>query len=217
MDKLGFSEKLVLKSGFERPNLSYIVRRCEDKAGQVLDVCSGVQGSGVVYMRNRRKCEEVASFLKANGISAEYYHAGLGTETRSARQEAWKRGTTRVMVCTNAFGMGIDKPDVRFVVHMDLPDSVEAYFQEAGRAGRDGLRSYAVLLWNEKDLARLAQLAGTSFPPLEYIEDIYHKLHIFYQIPYEGGEGRQLKFDIAEFCSHFKLSRSSVHLRTTCP
>ena len=211
MEKLGFSEKLVLKSGFERPNLSYIVRRCEDKAGQVLDVCAGVKGSGVVYMRNRRKCEEVAAFLKANGISAEYYHAGLGTETRSSRQEAWKCGTTRVMVCTNAFGMGIDKPDVRFVVHMDLPDSVEAYFQEAGRAGRDGKRSYAVLLWNATDLRRLSQLEEVSFPSLEYIDDIYQKIHIHAGIQYEAGIGRTLKFDIDEFSRYYKLNRASVH------
>ena len=201
----------MLKAGFERPNLSYIVRECQDKTGQLLNICRSVSGSGIVYLRHRRKCEEVAALLRDGGVSASFYHAGLGSETRSERQEAWKKGEIRVMVCTNAFGMGIDKPDVRFVVHMEPADSPEAYFQEAGRAGRDGLRSYAVLLWNEKDLARLAQLAGTSFPPLEYIEDIYHKLHIFYQIPYEGGEGRQLKFDIAEFCSHFKLSRSSVH------
>ena len=139
------------------------------------------------------------------------YHAGLSTASRSSRQEAWRVGRTRVMVCTNAFGMGIDKPDVRFVVHCDLPDSPEAYFQEAGRAGRDGKRSYAVLLWNAKDVDRLHQLESVSFPSLEYIEDIYQKLHVFYGIPYEAGVGRELKFSEEEFCRRFSLSSSSVH------
>lgn len=211
MEKLLFREKLVLKSGFERPNLTYVVRKCEDKAGQLLDICNGVQGSGVVYLRNRRKCEEVAAALRAEGVSASYYHAGLGTQTRAERQEAWKRGEIRVMVCTNAFGMGIDKPDVRFVAHMDLPDSIEAYFQEAGRAGRDGRRSYAVLLWNASDLRRLTQLESVSFPSLDYIEDIYQKVHVHFGVQYEAGVGRTLKFDIEEFCRHYGLNRASVH------
>ena len=211
MDKLAFRERLLLKGSFERPNLSYIVRRCEDKTGQLLDICRGVEGSGIVYLRSRRRCEEVSAFLTANGVSASHYHAGLSTETRSARQESWKRGEIRVMVCTNAFGMGIDKPDVRFVVHTGLPESPESYFQEAGRAGRDGLRSYAVLLWNGTDVRRLRQLREVSFPSLEYIADIYQKLHIFFQIPYEHGMGRQLKFDLTAFSQHFKLNPASVH------
>ena len=201
----------VLRSGFERPNLSYIVRECEDKSGQILEICRGVPGSGIIYMRHRRKCEEVAAFLQANGISASFYHAGLGPETRSQRQADWKSGAIRVMVCTNAFGMGIDKPDVRFVAHMSLPDSPEAYFQEAGRAGRDGRRSYAVLLWNEADVRSIRQVLDCSFPSLEYIADIYQKLHIFYGIQYESGEGRTLKFDIDEFCGHYRLQRPLVH------
>ncbi len=211
MDKLGFRERLLLRSGFERPNLSYIVRRCEDKTGQLLDICRGVQGSGIVYMRHRRRCEEVAAFLRENGVSASSYHAGLGGEVRSERQEAWKRGSIRVMVCTNAFGMGIDKPDVRFVAHTGLPESPESYFQEAGRAGRDGERSWAVLLWNGTDVRRLKQLLDVSFPSLEYIADIYQKLHIFFEIPYEAGVGRQLKFDLDAFSKHFKLQPASVH------
>ena len=211
MDKLEFRERLLLRSGFERPNLSYIVRRCEDKSGQLLDICRGVEGSGIVYMRHRRRCEETAAFLAANGVSVSYYHAGLSGETRSARQEAWKRGEIRVMVCTNAFGMGIDKPDVRFVAHTGLPESPESYFQEAGRAGRDGKPSYAVLLWNATDVRRLQQLREVSFPSLEYIEDIYQKLHIFFEIPYEAGAGRQLKFDLEAFAKHFKLERAPVH------
>ena len=211
MDKLRFREPLLLRSGFERPNLSYIVRECEDKIGQIAGICSSVAGTGIIYRRSRRGCEELSSQLRTLGVDADYYHAGLSTASRSSRQEAWKAGRTRVMVCTNAFGMGIDKPDVRFVIHLDLPDSPEAYFQEAGRAGRDGKRSYAVLLWSAKDVDRLRQLERSSFPPLEYIEDIYQKLHVFYGIPYETGIGRELKFSMDEFCRHFGLSSTSVH------
>ena len=202
---------LLLKSGFERPNLSYIVRRSDDKLGQLLSVCRGVPGSGIVYMRNRRKCEEIASFLRSQGQSAEYYHAGLDSRTRTDRQTAWKKGDIRIMVCTNAFGMGIDKPDVRFVVHLGIPESPEAYFQEAGRAGRDGLRSFAVLIWNGADIRHLHQLETVSFPSLEYIEDVYQKLHVFFQIPYDTGIARQLKFNSEEFAKHFNLNRASVH------
>ena len=211
MEKLRFEGRCLIKSGFERPNLSYIVRRCDDKQGQLLSICASVQGTGIVYVRSRKKTEELAAFLNANGISSSFYHAGLGPDSRSDRQERWKKDQIRVMVCTNAFGMGIDKPDVRFVVHFDVPDSPEAYFQEAGRGGRDGKRSYAVMLWNGTDTRRMRQIASVSFPSLEYIEDIYHKLHIFYEIPYDTGAGRQLKFDLDEFCRHFKLQRQAVY------
>lgn len=211
MERLMFRQKCMIKSGFERPNLSYIVRQCDDKLGQLLNICNGVEGTGIVYVRSRKKTEELAAFLAANGISSSFYHAGLGQQSRTDRQEQWKSGKIRVMVCTNAFGMGIDKPDVRFVVHFDVPDSPEAYFQEAGRGGRDGLRSFAVMLWNNSDVKRLRQLETVSFPSLEYIEDIYHKVHVFYQIPYDAGVGRQLKFDLEAFCKHFKLQRSSAY------
>ena len=211
MERLGFKEKCLIKSGFERPNLSYIVRETEDKFGQLLNICNGVSGTGIVYVRNRKKTEELAEFLTANGISSSFYHAGLGQDSRSDRQARWKSGEIRVMVCTNAFGMGIDKPDVRFVVHFDVPDCPEAYFQEAGRGGRDGKRSFAVLLWNSSDAKRLRQIATVSFPSLEYIEDIYHKAHIFFDIPYDTGVGRQLKFDLDEFCRRFGLQRASAY------
>ena len=211
MNRLCFEEKCLIKSGFERPNLSYIVRRSEDKLGQMLNICTSVAGTGIVYVRSRKKTEELAAFLTANGIEASFYHAGLGPETRSDRQTRWKSGGIRVMVCTNAFGMGIDKHDVRFVIHFDVPDSPEAYFQEAGRGGRDGRRSYAVTIWNESDTRRLRQIATVSFPSLEYIEDIYHKVHIFFDIPYDTGAGRQLKFDLDEFCRRFKLQRQTAY------
>ncbi len=211
MDRLGFEDKCLIKSGFERPNLSYLVREAEDKLGQLLNICNNVAGTGILYVRSRRKTEELAAFLTANGLSASFYHAGLGQDSRADRQEQWKKDRIRIMVCTNAFGMGIDKPDVRFVVHFDVPDSPEAYFQEAGRGGRDGKRSFAVLLWNRTDIQRLRQIAAISFPSLEYIEDVYHKVHVFYEIPYDTGAGRQLKFDLDEFCRHFHLQRQAVY------
>ena len=210
MEKLRFREKNLLKSGFERPNLSYIVRKCEDKLGQLLGICNGVPGTGIVYVRSRNKTEELAAALTAAGITASFYHAGLPHSLRTTRQEEWKSGKIRVMVCTNAFGMGIDKPDVRFVVHMDLPDSPEAYFQEAGRAGRDGKNSYAVLLWNSTDTKRLHQLETISFPSLDYIEDIYHKIYAFFEIAYGHGLGRELRFDSEAFCKRFSLNRAQV-------
>lgn len=211
MARLKFQEPNMLVSGFERPNLSYVVRKTQDKLGQIRSICEGVPGTGIVYVRSRARTQEMADALRAAGISASFYHAGLGPETRSLRQEEWKSGRTRVMVCTNAFGMGIDKPDVRFVVHADVPDSPEAYFQEAGRAGRDGLESYAVLLWNGTDKTRLAQLEQVSFPTLEFIEDIYHKVHIFFEIPYDAGMGRMLKFDLAAFCRQYKLQQAPTY------
>ena len=211
MDRLQFQEKNLLRSGFERPNLSYIVRKAQDKVGQVRSICEGVPGSGIVYVRSRARTQELADSLKAAGISASYYHAGLGAQTRADRQKEWKEDRIRVMVCTNAFGMGIDKPDVRFVVHADVPESPEAYFQEAGRAGRDGKPSYAVLLWNGTDTARLRQLEAVSFPSLKSMEDLYQKMHIFFQIPYDEGEGRMLKWDMKEFCRHYHLQQAPTY------
>ena len=210
MQNLGFREENLVKSGFERPNISYIVRQCEDKLGKLLSVLNSVPGTGIVYVRSRRKTEELSAFLNSQGISASFYHAGLGPSLRAERQAKWKSGEIRVMACTNAFGMGIDKPDVRSVVHFDLPDSPEAYFQEAGRAGRDGQPSFAVLLWNSLDIRKLHRNLTVSFPSLEYIESIYHKVHIFFEIPYDCGEGRSLKFDFETFCRQFHLSREGA-------
>lgn len=210
MTQLRFREERMIMGGFERPNLSYIVRCTEDKLGQILSVCNSVPGTGIVYVRNRKKAEELAAFLKSKGIEASFYHAGLGSETRALRQEEWKMGITRVMVCTNAFGMGIDKPDVRFVIHFDVPDSPEAYFQEAGRGGRDGKQAYALMLWNSGDIRRLHQMDTVSFPDRDYIADIYQKVHIFLDIPYEYGELSQHKFDFDAFCGKYRLNRQSA-------
>lgn len=211
MERLSFKEELLMKSGFERPNLSYIVRKTNDKAGQTVNICKSVEGTGIVYVRSRRRTEEIAAMLEAQGISASFYHAGLGSLTRESKQEDWKSGKIRVMVCTNAFGMGIDKPDVRFVVHYDVPDSPEAYFQEAGRGGRDGKRSWAVLLWNGTDITRLKRVEQVSFPDEEYVEDVYQKVHIWAEIPYNTGGGRNIKLDIKEFCKKFKLQEAPVY------
>lgn len=201
----------ILKADFERKNLSYIARYAEDKVGQLINICKKTKGSGIVYMRNRTKCEEISTLLKSQGESVSFYHAGLDSRTRTQRQEEWKKGIIRIMVCTNAFGMGIDKPDVRFVVHLGFPDSPESYFQEAGRAGRDGMRSYAVLVWNNLDIQRSKQLANVSFPDLGFIEDIYQKLHIFLNIPYDQGESYNAKFNTEEFSKYFHLKRAEVH------
>ncbi len=211
MERLGFGERNLIKTGFERPNLSYIVRKSEDKYGQLKNICAGVPGTGIVYVRNRKKTEEIASFLNSCGVSASFYHAGLSPELRAKRQEMWKSGEIRVMACTNAFGMGIDKPDVRFVVHYDLPDSPEAYFQEAGRGGRDGKRSFAVLLWNNTDIRRMKQIESVSFPDLKYVEEVYHMVHYFCDVPFDKGMGHELKFDFGKFCREFKLNSSMAY------
>ncbi len=211
MSKLEFSQENLRQGDFTRPNLTYLVRKADDKMEQLLSVCRGVKGTGIVYLRSRKRTEEIASKLQEEGISASFYHAGLGYFTRQKRQEEWRSGKIRVMVCTNAFGMGIDKPDVRFVVHLDLPDSPESYFQEAGRAGRDGKRSYAVQIWNPTDIARLTRIFNASFPSIDYIEDIYQKVHAFLGIPYGGGEMCQAHFSLQDFCQKFSLKETQAY------
>lgn len=210
MEKLRFREKTVIKSDFERKNLSYSVRRCEDKLGQLLKICRAVEGTGIVYVRERRKTEDVASFLRSEGIAAEPYHAGMSKEMRSLRQDGWKNGSTRTIVATNAFGMGIDKADVRTVVHYDAPESIESYFQEAGRAGRDGKKSYAVLLYNGSDIRKLRRLASINFPPIPYIKDIYQKVFKYLDFAYETGGGQSVKFDLADFAKKQGVNASSA-------
>ena len=205
-EKLCLKDCRLFKTGFERDNLSYIVRETDDKTGNILRVCNGVQGTGIVYARERKTCMEISNFLNDNGIQSLFYHAGLDKNERNRRQDDWMKGKVRVMVATNAFGMGIDKEDVRFVVHYDMPESMEAYFQEAGRAGRDGRKSYALLLWNSKDVQRLRLLHSLSFPSLEYMYDIYQKVFNYLNVPFEEGKGRAYKFQLSEFARHFSVN-----------
>lgn len=199
-------------TSFDRKNLYFEVVKPQDKRVAVkryLDLYTGK--SGIVYCSSRKCVDELYEYLKHEKYPVVKYHAGMPKNQRAENQELFSKDKKEIIIATNAFGMGIDKPDVRFVVHFDVPDSPEAYFQEAGRGGRDGKRSFAVLLWNATDIQRLRQIATVSFPSLEYIEDIYHKVHIFYDIPYDTGAGRQLKFDLEEFCRHFKLQRQAVY------
>lgn len=208
---LEFREPVIIASGFERPNLSYVVRNVEDKYGHILKICKGVGGTGIVYVRERKKSEEIARFLQQSEIAADFYHAGLSRDMRSLKQDKWKNNEIRVIAATNAFGMGIDKPDVRFVIHYDMPDSPEAYFQEAGRGGRDGMRAYATLLWNNNDVARLRQIHTVSYPGIAYIKEIYQKVFIYLGIPYETGEGMVSKFELQAFARKFSLNSVSAY------
>ena len=205
MKQLGFPESNLLVSGFERPNLKYVIREAQNKLGQLLKICNGVEGSGIVYVAKRKSAEDVAQFLASQGIDAAAYHAGMNGNVRSDIQQAWKSGAKRIIVATNAFGMGIDKGDVRFVAHYEMPASPEAYFQEAGRAGRDGKQAYALLLWNESDVARLKKTAQAAFPPLDYIKDVYQKVFNYLGIAYEEGAMSSRKFDLEDFCRKYKL------------
>lgn len=204
-EKLGFKEKNVHRKSFERKNLSYVVAHEENKFRKLFNIAKNVKGTGIVYVRNRRETQEVAKMLNREGFKSDFYHAGLTTPERSDKQEAWKRNDIRIIVATNAFGMGIDKPDVRFVVHLDLPESLEAYYQEAGRAGRDEKKAFAVLLYNQSDRLSLEKKLKLSFPSLEEIKQIYHALGNFFQLAYGAGEDLTLEFDIGNFCSRFKL------------
>lgn len=204
-DKLEFKSGRVFQKSFMRNNLSYSVLQEEGKINKLVDILKRVKGSSVIYVRNRRQTKEVAHHLSRQGISASFYHAGLNTEDRSKRQDLWMQNKIRVMVSTNAFGMGIDKPDVRLVVHLELPDSLEAYFQEAGRAGRDGNKSYAVLLYNKSDRIKLEKHYENAFPSFDEIRRTYRALGSYYQLAVGSGEGRNFDFDIVKFTKTFQL------------
>ena len=204
-DKLQFKDARVFQKSFERKNLSYVVQNEENKFKKLLDVVKGVKGSGIVYVRSRRECAEIAKFYIDNGIRADFYHAGLTPDERSKKQESWKGNATRIMVATNAFGMGIDKPDVRFVIHKDPPESLEAYYQEAGRGGRDEKKAYAVLLYNSSDHTRQEKIFELSFPSVDEIKAVYHHLGSLYSVAYGAGEGLSFDLDVGAFCAKYKL------------
>jgi len=203
--QLLFREPNLFQKSFQRSNLVYVVRTVENKEEHLLKILNSVAGTSVVYVRNRKKTKEVADFLNQNGISAENFHAGLKNETKDAKQSRWKSGDTRVIVSTNAFGMGIDKAEVRTVVHMDLPDSVEAYFQEAGRAGRDEKKAFAVLLYNNGDAVKMRKRVTDTFPGKEMVRKVYEALGNYMQMGVGSGLDRVFAFDIGDFCAKFKL------------
>ena len=204
-DKLGFKKHHVLSKSFERKNLTYLVKQKEDKLGFILSICNKVKGAGIIYVRTRKRTKEIASALQKRGVNADFYHAGLDANTRQLKQEAWMKSYNAVMVSTNAFGMGIDKPNVRFVLHYDIPESLEAYFQEAGRAGRNGRESFAVLLYNKIDIATLKTNFAKKNPDMLYIKNVYEALGNYYQIPIGAGKGNTYDFFIEDICKKYKL------------
>lgn len=203
-EQLRFKEKNVFRMSFERKNLAYVVRKATDKPSELRHILNSVNGSAIVYARSRKRTKETAEWLMSQGISATYYHAGLDVDVKDRHQQAWVNNEKRVMVATNAFGMGIDKPDVRLVIHIDSPDSLEAYFQEAGRAGRDGKKAYAVLLYDSSDARKLSKRVAQSYPEKEYIRDVYEHLAYFFQVGTGTGRGRTFEFSIDKFCVTYK-------------
>ncbi len=205
MKKLGFRQKNVLKTSFSRKNISYLVRKVEDKYAYIIKTVQKAPGSGIVYVRSRKRCKEIAELLHANGIAADFYHAGLPDELRNRKQLSWTSGETRVIVATNAFGLGIDKSDVRFVIHWDIPDSIEDYFQESGRAGRDNKPASAVLLYSPADKSRLMENLRKKFPPVEKIKDVYEAVCNYLQVPLGSGKENVFDFNMADFVSKYRL------------
>ena len=195
----------IIRKSFFRDNLVYVVRETNDKIGQLVKICNSVKGTGIVYVSTRRRTKEVAEMLRSKRISADYYHGGLTNEVRSQKQESWQRGYTRVVVATNAFGMGIDKADVRFVVHLNLPDSMEAYYQEAGRGGRDEKKAFAALLYNKADVTNINKRVAEMFPEIEVIKRVYSAVCNYLNIPYGSGKGISFDFNIKEFADNFKF------------
>lgn len=205
-EKLEFRNYEIFRQSFERSNLSYSTFKVDSKINKIIEIVRKVPGSSIVYCKSRKRTKEISELLQLQKISADYYHAGLVQEERNKKQEAWISNKTRVIVCTNAFGMGIDKPDVRTVVHADVPDCLENYYQEAGRAGRDGKTSYAVLLYDERDLHELQEMAALRFPSLEDIRNIYQSVANYLQIPTGTGEGQYYDFDISDFLKKFNCT-----------
>lgn len=203
-EQLRFKEKNVFRMSFERKNLAYVVRKASDKPSELRHILNSVNGSAIVYARSRKRTKETAEWLMSQNISATYYHAGLDVDVKDRHQQAWINDEKRVMVATNAFGMGIDKPDVRLVIHVDSPDSLEAYFQEAGRAGRDGKKAYAVLLYDSSDARKLSKRVAQTYPEKEYIRDVYEHLAYFFQVGTGTGRGRTFEFSIDKFCVTYK-------------
>lgn len=204
-EKLKFKDGNMFRMSFERKNLAYIVRHATDKRGEMLHILRSVRGSAIVYVRSRKRASEISGWLEENGVEATFYHAGLEHSVKDERQKLWHDDVKRVMVATNAFGMGIDKPDVRVVIHFDCPSSLEAYFQEAGRAGRDGMKSYAVMLYNGSDDTKLQKRIADEFPEKEYIRGVYDHLAGFFQIAVNNGCGHTFMFDIRKFCRTYRL------------
>lgn len=202
--KLDFHNGNVFRMSFERKNLAYVVRTTDNKTSEMLHILRRVAGSAIIYVRNRRRTREITELLNQEGITADFYHAGLENAVKDLRQKRWQCGETRVMVATNAFGMGIDKPDVRLVLHLDLPDSPEAYFQEAGRAGRDGRKAYAVILYAQSDKATLHKRIADTFPEKAYILDVYEHVQYYYQMAMGDGFQCVREFNLEEFCRKFK-------------
>lgn len=204
-EKLEFTNKQVFRQSFERPNLSYSSFKVDSKINKIIEVLQKVPGSSIIYCKSRKRTKEISELLRLQNISSDFYHAGLLQEERNKKQEAWISNKTRVIVCTNAFGMGIDKPDVRTVIHADVPDCLENYYQEAGRAGRDGKTSYAVLLYDNRDMHELEEMADLRFPTLDDIRNVYQSVANYLQIPSGSGEGQYYDFDITDFLKKFKL------------
>ena len=202
--RLHFKKENVFRMSFERKNLAYIVRNTDNKTGEILHILNRMPGSSIIYVRNRKRTKETTLFLQREGITADFYHAGLNNDVKDLRQKRWQSGECRVMVATNAFGMGIDKPDVRTVIHLDLPDSPEAYFQEAGRAGRDGEKAYAIILYANSDKAALKKRISDTFPEKDYIKQVYEQLNYYYQMAMGDGLGCMFDFNLEDFCRKYK-------------
>ncbi len=210
-EKLLFKTKNAFRKSFERKNIAYIVRETEDKLFEIINILNKIEGTGIIYVRSRKKTQDIALELQRQGFSADFYHAGITSDQKTIKQNRWKTGECRIMVCTNAFGMGIDKPDVRIVIHYEMPGSLEEYFQEAGRAGRDEQKAYAVALYSTNDEKQLLKKINDEFPERDYIKDLYEKLACYFQIAVNSGFQVTRNFNLEEFCSIFKYSFTQAH------